>query len=131
MDHGLYALKLYGAKDVDKAVADMRSFFSALPGKQLEIRRHEENRSEGQQGLIHIIIRKMAQQTGAGEEVMKQEILKRDLLQVFPHWPNDIQKKPDGSSMFVPISESKLTKREEADLITHLHALCAEWGVEL
>jgi hypothetical protein len=124
-------VKLYGSKDVDKAVADMRSFFAALPAKQLEIRRHEEGRSEGQQGLLHILIRKMAQQTGAGEEVMKQEILKRNKLDVFPHWPHDMQKLPDQTTMFVPISEKKLTKREEADLITHLHALCVEWGVEL
>lgn len=124
-------MKLYGSKDVDKAVADMRSFFAALPDMKLEIRRHEEGRSEGQQGLLHILIRKMAQQTGAGEEVMKQEILKRNKLDVFPHWPHDMQKLPDQTTMFVPISEKKLTKREEADLITHLHALCVEWGVEL
>ena len=128
---GIQIMKLYGANDIEKAVADMRSFYKALPGKQLEIRRHEESRSDGQQGLLHIIIRKMAQQTGAGEEVMKQEILKRNKLDVFPHWPHDIQKMPDGSTMMVAISESKLTRREEADLITHIHALCVEWGVEL
>ena len=124
-------MKLYGAKDIDKAVADMRSFFTALPDKQLEIRRHEEKRSEGQQGLIHIIIRKIAAQTGAGEELMKQEILKRDSEGLFPHWPHTIEKKMNGLSAFVPISESKLTKREEAELITHLHTLCVDWGVEL
>lgn len=124
-------MRQYGAKDIDKALADMRRFFEVLPDKQLTIARYDPERSEGQQGLVHVIIRKMAQQTGSGEEVMKQEILKRDMLDVFPHWPMDIQKKPDGTTMFVPISEGKLTKREESELITHLHALCVDWGVEL
>ena len=124
-------MRTYCAQEMNQAISDIKRFFEALPDQRLQIKRHEVTRSEGQQALIHTIIRKMASQTGAGEDYMKQEVLKRNSEGVFPHWPYDLQKKMNGQTALVPMSESKLTKGDESKLIEHLYALCAEWGVEL
>lgn len=124
-------MRNYGASEASQAIADIKKFFDALPDQRLQIKRHDKSRSEDQQALLHTIIRKMASQTGAGEDYMKQEVLKRNCEGIFPHWPHDLQKKMNGETAMVPMSESKLTKRDESQLIEHLYALCAEWGVEL
>jgi hypothetical protein len=60
----------------------------------------------------------------------------------FPYWPYDLQatlpkrlslERPEVLQVvpgLVPKSESKLTKREESELIERLYMLGSEWGVQ-
>ena len=73
---------------------------------------------------------------------MKENILKRNSEGVFPYWPHSIEetlKKRYKAKAhktgyvipgLVPKPESKLTKKEEIELIDRLYMLGAEWGVE-
>lgn len=103
----------------------------ARTAQPLDIRRYEAPRSDSQQAYIHVLIRRMASWVGVCEDEMKQDILKRDSEGVFPHWPMVERQNLHGDLVMRPKSESKLTKREESELIERLHALCAEWGIEL
>jgi hypothetical protein len=97
----------------------------------LEVRRYEVGRNEGQQALLHCLIREIANQAGCGEDWFKQSFLKRDCEGLFPHWPSKHQKNRQGDIVLVPKSESDLTKREESEIIERLHGLAGEWGIEL
>ena len=125
-------MKLYGSKDVDKAVADMRSFFAALPDMKLEIRREVKNKTGPQNALLHVVIRAIAKHHDMSEERAKEDLLKRNLWGVFPHWPQDIVKfAGTGNSQFAPIGATDMVDRDIAELLTHLHVLCVEWSIEV
>ena len=97
----------------------------------IEVKRHDPKRSGSQQGLLHSLMREIAGQAGCGEEYFKQEVIKRNAADVFPHWPHDMQPDLKGVLQLVPKSESKLTKREESEMIERLYAFAVEWGYEV
>jgi hypothetical protein len=81
---------------------------------------------------LHILIRKIAQEVGINSEYFKQEYIKRNVHEIYPHWPEVQMWDPlQKAYVMIPKSEGKLTKPEESEQIDHLHALAAEWGVEL
>ena len=112
-------------------IKGVETYFEKYPNGKLVMERYEEGRNEAQQGLLHIIIREIAKQTGCGEEWFKQEFLKRNCENLYPHWPHDFEVNRNGKRVLVPKSESRLSKREESEQIEHLHALCSEWGITI
>ena len=89
-------------------------------------------RSENQQALIHTIIREIAHHSGYNEEYFKQVVLKQDGDGIFPYWPQKVlQGKEESDVVSVPKSESRLTKKEESELIDRLYAFSIQWGIEL
>jgi hypothetical protein len=113
-----------------------------MPEGKLDVVRSEDRRSTDQQSLMHALIREIANHVGVGEGEMKDNILKRNSEGVFPYWPYDLQptlpkrlslERPEVLQVvpgLVPKSESKLTKREESELIERLYMLGSEWGVQ-
>ena len=97
----------------------------------LEIRRAEPGRTEGQQAKLHSIIREIAIQGGCGESWLKQSVLKRNCEDTFPFWPTRPEKNRQGDTVLVPKSESRLSKKEESELIERLYVFASEWGIEM
>ncbi len=132
-------IKTYDKLHISQLFSDITKFYDKVPEGKLDISRHDPKRTSGQQSKIHAIMRKIALHAGCGEELFKQEIIKRNAVGIFPHWPHDIQEKGHFGNKetmeaneligIVPKSESKLTKKEESEMIEHLYALGAEWGV--
>jgi len=133
---------IYQKHQAQMLVAHINKFFEKMPGGRLDVVRAEDRRSTDQQSLLHAIIREVANHVGVGEGEMKDNILKRNSEGVFPYWPYDIQQtlpkrlskeRPEVLQVvpgLVPKSESKLTKREESELIERIYQLGSEWGVQ-
>jgi hypothetical protein len=94
----------------------------------LEVSRYVAPRNEGQQALLHCIIRDIASHSGCGADWLKT-MLKRDSESIFPHWPKKVELNRHGDQVLMPKSEAQLTKAEESELIERLYALGAEWGI--
>ena len=97
----------------------------------LEVKRYEAPRSGAQQGYIHVLFQTIAAESGCSPEWVKQDLIKRDCRGLYPHWPQVEEVDMDGNLVMMPKSESRLSKREEGEQIEHLHALMAEWGIEV
>ena len=133
---------IYQKHQAQMLVAHINKFFEKMPTGRLDVVRAEDRRSTDQQSLLHAIIREVANHVGVGEGEMKDNILKRNSEGVFPYWPYDIQatlpkrlskERPEVLQVvpgLVPKSESKLTKREESELIERIYQLGSEWGVQ-
>ena len=96
--------------------------------QDLEVSRYESPRTDGQQALIHCVIRDIANHSGCGEDWLKT-MLKRDSENVFPHWPKKVELNRHGDQVLIAKSESQLTKAEESELIERLYVLGAEFGM--
>jgi hypothetical protein len=133
---------IYSKHQVQMLTAHINKFFEKMPAGKLDVVRSEDRRSPDQQSLMHALIREIANHVGVGEGEMKDNILKRNSEGVFPYWPYDLQttlpkrlskERPEVLQVvpgLVPKSESKLTKREESELIERLYMLGSEWGVQ-
>ena len=133
---------IYQKHQVQMLTAHINKFFEKMPEGKLDVVRSEDRRSPDQQSLMHALIREIANHVGVGEGEMKDNILKRNSEGVFPYWPYDLQptlprrlskERPEVLQVvpgLVPKSESKLTKREESELIERLYMLGSEWGVQ-
>lgn len=133
---------IYQKHQVQMLMAHINKFFEKMPEGKLDVVRSEDRRSPDQQSLMHALIREIANHVGVGEGEMKDNILKRNSEGVFPYWPYDLQptlprrlskERPEVLQVvpgLVPKSESKLTKREESELIERLYMLGSEWGVQ-
>jgi len=133
---------IYSKHQVQMLTAHINKFFEKMPEGKLDVVRSEDRRSPDQQSLMHALIREIANHVGVGEGEMKDNILKRNSEGVFPYWPYDLQptlpkrlslERPEVLQVvpgLVPKSESKLTKREESELIERLYMLGSEWGVQ-
>ena len=133
---------IYSKHQVQMLTAHINKFFEKMPAGKLDVVRSEDRRSTDQQSLMHALIREIANHVGVGEGEMKDNILKRNSEGVFPYWPYDLQttlpkrlskERPEVLQVvpgLVPKSESKLTKREESELIERLYMLGSEWGVQ-
>ncbi len=133
---------IYQKHQAQMLVAHINKFFEKMPTGRLDVVRAEDRRSTDQQSLLHAIIREVANHVGVGEGELKDNILKRNSEGVFPYWPYDIQQtlpkrlskeRPEVLQVapgLVPKSESKLTKREESELIERIYQLGSEWGVQ-
>tara|TARA_Y100000385_G_scaffold70187_2_gene70464 strand:+ start:1025 stop:1447 length:423 start_codon:yes stop_codon:yes gene_type:complete len=133
---------IYQKHQVEMLTAHINKFFEKMPEGKLDVVRSEDRRSPDQQSLMHALIREIANHVGVGEGEMKDNILKRNSEGVFPYWPYDLQptlprrlskERPEVLQVvpgLVPKSESKLTKREESELIERLYMLGSEWGVQ-
>ena len=97
----------------------------------LEVHRYEAPRSGEQQRYIHVLFQAIASGCGCSMEWVKQELIKNDVEGIYPHWPRVEHMTRHGDVVLMPKSESRLTKREETEQIERLHALMAEWGIEL
>lgn len=130
-------MKLYNQTiKTEKQAADLytriTSYLSKVPdGVRVSVEKVEPGRTENQQARLHCMIREIARSAGCGEDWFKQSYLKRDCEGAFPWWPKKQQRNLQGDIVLVPKSESELTKREEADLLTHLEVFAVEWNVEL
>ena len=135
-------MTVYARKDKAAMFTHITKFFDKFEDGKLDLVRKEDRRTPGQQSLLHILIREIAINVGVGELEMKENILKRNSEGVFPYWPHSIEdtlKKRYKAKAnktghvipgLVPKPESKLTKKEEIELIDRLYMLGAEWGVE-
>jgi|TARA_R110000744_G_scaffold231993_1_gene350075 hypothetical protein len=133
---------IYSKHQVQMLTAHINKFFEKMPAGKLDVVRSEDRRSTDQQSLMHALIREIANHVGVGEGEMKDNILKRNSEGVFPYWPYDLQttlpkrlskERPEVLQVvpgLVPKSESKLTKREESELIERLYMLGSEWSVQ-
>ena len=133
---------IYSKHQGQMLTAHINKFFEKMPEGKLDVVRSEDRRSTDQQSLMHALIREIANHVGVGEGEMKDNILKRNSEGVFPYWPYDLQatlpkrlskERPEVLQVvpgLVPKSESKLTKREESELIERLYMLGSEWGVQ-
>ena len=133
---------IYSKHQVQMLTAHINKFFEKMPAGKLDVVRSEDRRSTDQQSLMHALIREIANHVGVGEGEMKDNILKRNSEGVFPYWPYDLQatlpkrlskERPEVLQVvpgLVPKSESKLTKREESELIERIYMLGSEWGVQ-
>lgn len=133
---------IYQKHQVQMLMAHINKFFEKMPEGKLDVVRSEDRRSPDQQSLMHALIREIANHVGVGEGEMKDNILKRNSEGVFAFWPYDLQptlprrlskERPEVLQVvpgLVPKSESKLTKREESELIERLYMLGSEWGVQ-
>ena len=133
---------IYSKHQVQMLTAHINKFFEKMPEGKLDVVRSEDRRSPDQQSLMHALIREISNHVGVGEGEMKDNILKRNSEGVFPYWPYDLQptlpkrlslERPEVLQVvpgLVPKSESKLTKREESELIERLYMLGSEWGVQ-
>lgn len=120
-------MKLYSISELGQLKKDIDTFFAKLPRAQIQIQRYDPARNDGQQAKLHCIIRDIAKAAGCSEEYFKQVVLKDP--EQFHDWPFNFEKGTDGKDVLLPKSESKLTKKEESNLISALYAFGAEWGV--
>ena len=121
--------------DEASLIRDVKKHFANPVRKNiaLEVRRWEEQRSDNQQAKLHILIRDISNEAGvSNSEYFKQKYIKENVHGIFPFWPHDlVVDRRTGTTEMHPKSESKLTKREESEMIERLYALAAEWGVEI
>lgn len=121
----------YSRHQQDALVKHVAAYFEKYPAGSLEVTRAASLRNAEQQGLLHVLLREIAQEVGVSAEIFKQEIIKRDSEGVFPFWPQEKGQGLNGEIVFTPKSETRLTKKDESEMIERLHALAVEWGIEL
>ena len=115
--------------DQQAALIDrVTKYFINNPDNALWVEDYKPPRTDGQQALIHCIIRDIANHSGCGEGWLKT-MLKRDSENLFPHWPKKVEKNRHGDKVLIAKSESQLTKAEESELIERLYVLGAEFGM--
>ena len=116
--------------DQQAALIDrITKYFINNPGNALWVEAYKPPRSKNQQALLHCIIRDISIHGGYSEDWTKECFLKYDCNGFFPHWPKLVSNDDKGNVVFIPRSESVITKVEESERIERLYALGAEWGI--
>lgn len=123
---------LRGKVAIDQAVEALTELYPSVeagefdhPKWEVEIRPYQKKRTPAQNRTIHMWIGQMASHTGATAEDMK------DWLKFASgFWPQR-QLTVGFETKDIPKSTTQLTAEEMMEVMTHVQAHCAEWGIPI
>ena len=102
-------------------------------GKTIEVTIEEtqDPRTQKQNALLHVLIRRLAQASGASEEWMKEYIKHEGMVHNYPVWVDNGEIVTDERGEALPKPTSQATVKELMILIEACYAVAYENGLDI